>query len=597
MNSYRRAALICAICLGSPLILFAEEANENDPRFATVDYRGSGIAEHAPEYGEAFFQFQVQCRTSAADVRTAIQTVSKPIWDAILKEVPELDAAKDFSETRARFAGETGNITESPGSRYEVTAPTINPKTMEVTPGKTERLNVCSGEAVALDAKVATVFAGNRRFGVRTENLAWLEGLVRTVNAHEKRGLKEPGSVEFSATPVEYRVKRATLEDMLLDVQTQARDSATGKNSLFASDKEIFQFASATPIGRQPAAEPIFLANIGHPLKRGAPPKVTLDVEFAFTIYAESQNAIPPNEKDRDGGVWTYPISGRAVLDADFAESTVTLKTTCHDSATAAAEALAATADSVVKELQTFHGEKAATETDRFTQNQPAAPSEVFPPPYLAVAWDTTKEDFPVTKYLNTCTLEQVAAPDKGGVDKLPPMFQASQVLSVRSSRFNDILTLVEKLQTTFDVPATSTDAVDVSISNAVGDAAQSTKLELERLARADAAKQAMAADGQVATDARTFRYTEAYFRGLAESFFRAKAILESAPAPFGALSNEDRASDTEDLNVEVVTIADDERPVHRMVRHYIFRYEVRSKNYVELPAWAVGQGAARTKK
>ena len=71
MNTNRIAAGI--IFLASFLSAYRYRRRPTDPRVGKMTYEGSGLAEKAPEFGEVWFTFQVNCQTSADEVRKSIE--------------------------------------------------------------------------------------------------------------------------------------------------------------------------------------------------------------------------------------------------------------------------------------------------------------------------------------------------------------------------------------------------------------------------------------------------------------------------------------------------------------------------------------------
>ena len=602
-----RPELLIAILCGSSVFAYADAENP-DPTYTVVTYVGSGTAEERPTIGTAFFSFSVDCLGSAEAVREAIGAESDDLWEEITQKVPAV-----FTETQARFFGATGNIQERPGWRYETTPPRFDPQNpSNVIPAVSQFVDVCTNKPIDNPKEVGTVFSGARVFGARTQDLTWLEDKILELNKKSSRADRGRAEVRalggrldpVTARPVEeasrrgeavdadvtvvpgtiaYSVPKTTLQRMLAETRKEAK--AQAEESL-DSDIESLGLEHRVPLKRQVAVAPFFRAVIGAPIARGQAPKVTLKENFFLRIFLKAAGL-----KNSEGEVSTFPASAEAAVDADYADLTVEFSTRCHaDKADPVLKLLeeggvAPTRLGELRDYQKEHGDlesvdpeseeaKAHLEKNRLEVELIQGPFEELP--YRPLAYDVSNPKFPVTQYLNTCTLEAVPAPPSGKITDLPKFWRASQTATLRSEKFEQLLDQSEKLQNELDKSQTARDVVFTTTSDPIAGVIEATQRKLERLARADAIGQVLAAPlpDALAEDS----YVEAYFRSLdPEGFFG----FESA-GPVLASAADASASNTRDSLEAEVVIRDDERPLVKMVRHYAYSWEVQSQNYAQ---------------
>ncbi len=564
---------------GLVLALFittASFAESSDPRVGKMTYEGSGASERAPEFGEVWFTFTVNCRTSADDVRKAIEAVSGSIWKAIDTKVP----ASAANEKRQPLWGNIGSINEAAGSRLIATPP--HQYNGPLVPGTAKRIETCTGKQIALDAKTASIFSGSQRFGVRTDDLDWVEGLVRSVQAIVQS--KDTNAVRISATPISYNVTEGTKRTMLSETLEKARLEATGTNSKFDSDRKTLKFANAHYLGHHVAQAPMYYPLVGNSLNRASAPKVTLEMPLVYTVYSEAKDLIDQTSSDSQGIRSEYEIVGKAIVDADYAQANATISVECQASKQAALAATEPYATDLLKDLRDFQGTRPATETDRVENNEAEVPQQNFP--YQPVEWDTAKPNFPATRYLNTCTGDLVNAPASGNTSDLPAYWSVTRNLGLKTKDFSGILTLVENLQHRYNLSTSRNDETRVDVGDATGQVSDATKRRLAILARENATAYILNPKGPVAQDAKAHGFTSAHLVNVRVGTPRV-AREEAAPAgaPRAAFKSAALADGApqEELAVEVVHKDNGERPQFRMSRNYAFDFQVRTVNYIPL--------------
>ena len=252
--------------------------------------------------------------------------------------------------------------------------------------------------------------------------------------------------------------------------------------------------------------------------------------------------------------------------------------------------ALAATepyASDLLKDLKDFQGTRAPSETDRVENNEAGQAQEYYP--YQPVEWDTTKPNFPPTRYLNTCTNEFVAAPASGQESDLPSYFSVDRNFSIKSKDFSGILNLVEKLRGQYGKTTLRSDETRVYIGDVLAQATEETKRQLAISARENATKYILDPNGPLAQDAKEHKFTSANLVDIREATTnspRMYAMAAAAPGAKGggrsAFADEaPGASPAPDLGVEVVHKANEDRPQFRMRRNYAFEFQVVTKDYL----------------
>ena len=279
MNASRLTAGI--VFLASFLSVVPVSAETTDPRVGKWTYEGAGLAERAPEFGEVWFAFQVNCQTSADEVRKAIEAQSAKIWQTIANKVP----ASATNEKRQAYWGNIGNIVEAAGSYIQATPP--NRYTGALVPGSAKRIDICKGTEIALDAKVPSIYSGSQLIGVKSDDLDWLESLVKTVKALPTSKAKD--AVQLTPSAINYQVSESTKRTMLSDTLKKAQLEATGPKSKFESDKSTLKFASSFYLGHHASQPPVYNPAVGAAVARGQAPKVTLSQPFVYDDLLRSE--------------------------------------------------------------------------------------------------------------------------------------------------------------------------------------------------------------------------------------------------------------------------------------------------------------------
>lgn len=547
-----------------------------DPRIAKLAYEGSGLSEHAPEYGEVWFTFSVGCQASAEAVRQSIEAVSGKVWNSIVSKV----SPTSNTEVRKTYWGSIGGISEQPGSQVRTVQPVRPQGGQPAQAGSAKRFDVCTGKEIALNAKVATIFSGSQRFGVRSDDMDWIEGLARTVKALPQDN--KTNTVKVAAGGIKYEVTENLKRNMLSDTLGKARLEATGPHSKFESDRKTLRFTSAYYLGHRFATPPQYTPVVGSPVARGQAPKVTLELPMVYTIYSEAADLVDQTSSRTEGVRSDYEIVGKAVVDANYAETSVSLGVACQASKSAVLTAIAPYSKDLVTELRNYQGAKPASETDKLTNNEIGNPTSYFP--YQPVQWDESKAGTPATKYLNTCTQEVVDAPASGQASDLPAYWQVSQSLSLRSKAFDRLLTFTEGLQSKYNRATSRTDEVRVSVGDAYGDVTEATKRQLAIKARESATAYILNPHGPLAQDAKAHGFRSAHLVGIRVGQPRV-AQMERAPAFRAMAAAPGAAPQADELTVDVVHKDNGERPEFRMLRHYAFDFQVITQDYLRKPA------------
>ncbi len=561
------------VLLASSFFITRANAQTPDPKLGTLRYEGSGEAEKGPEFGTVWFSFEVSCRESADDVMKTIKLVSGKTWNSIATKVPPSVS----SATQQALWGDISSPTESPGSVVSSTPP-ANQDGVRV-PGTAKRTHVCTGAELPLNAKVATVFSGSQRFGVRAADLDWVEGLRKTVLSQPQ--IKAKDAVTISASSIAYDVSDQAKRELFADTLRNARLEATGPDSKYASDQRMLRFQNSHFIGEQPSQAPAYHHLIGNSVTRGEAPKVTLQVPLVYTIYSEGKDLISSVNNRTEGVRLRFEVVGKATAFADFGDLSVSVKASCQASEKEALTATEPYSTDLLKDLD-FQGIGRSSETDGIENNEAETPRSQNS--YQAVEWDYSKPKFPATRYLNKCTNELVDAPISGDVNDLPRYFSTQRTFTVRAKHFASLLHLAETLQRRYSTSTLRADDTRVIVGNVAGQVTGATKRRLSVAARENATAYILSTQGLLAQSAQANALTSAYLVDLSPgspiqelpgaSAMKARAMFnESAP---GGMPEDS-------LAVIVTHKSNDQRPKFKMVRHFLFTYQIMTENYLPL--------------
>lgn len=576
MNVLSLGAL--ALVLGIAAPAFAAETPA-DPRLAKLTYEGSGSAELAPEFGEVSITFSVACQKSAADVRTAIEAVSAPVWKAISGKV------KTVSETDKANWGDIGSISENEGAPLQVTYPSADGKVK----GEAHRVETCTGTKLGVTDVRPSTFSGSQTIGVKSSDLNWLEGLTKAARLTKQD--KARNTVKVNTGSIRYAATEASKRNLIVKALEAAREEALGANSKFASDKKTLKLVNAHYLGHHAANPPMYEATVGTAIAKGQAPKVALDVPMTYTIYAEAKDLIATSSTQAVGLKSDYEVTGKALVDADFATISASLSIACQTDKAVAIKAIAPVASDVEKSLNDIHGGLKGTETDRLTVHEGGEASPYYP--YTPIAFKLGENNRPVaTQYLNTCTNTIVEAPATGSTSDLTVYYTATRNFELRSKDFAKLVMNAEELQKKYNTTTVNPAETRVTISDAVADATDATKRKLSIAARENAMKTVLDPKGPLAQDVTAHGLVKAHVVNVRVGSPRPSrndgAMLESASmksrsmaAPMAAMAAPGGAP--AEMPVEVVMKDGSQRPQFRVVRHYAFDVQAISENYVPL--------------
>lgn len=566
-------ASFCLLALSSTT--FAAE----DAKVGKQTYYGSGYVEAAPEYAEVNFQFNVQCRKSAADVHQAITAESAVIWQAIQSKVTA------NSETERAQWGDVGAINAQPDS--VIRQPTD--KRGNVIAGAATRVSICDGKPVSITTLPGRVYGGVQMLGVRVgvDKMPWLEGLVAAVE--KRKAVTKRSDVVVSHTGLRYGVTGAKSREMEVEAQRQAREAALGANSLFQSDRKNLRYESAHFLGQRVQSAPYYDFNLGSSLRRGAPTKVSLDLPFVYTIYAEGADRIDPNNARGSVGLESeYKLKGHATADADFAETNVTIRVACQPSAKDALAVLKNKMDDVQPAIEKLMAGKTPSEKDRLTYSVPSSASQHYP--YAGITFDATQK---ATELLDLCTGERKEAPANGDIYQLPPYSEVQVSYNVKSSDFAAVIDLVESLRKKHVAQTATTEAL-VTVSDATGGATLATKQRLIKEAREYATSCVLDPKGSLANDASALGFKCAHLKNIRVEF-EGPVRKGGFESPRGRSAGAEAAFDAapgaspESLNITEVYRDGETRPRKSITRDYAFDFQVVSRDYVpELKTQAI---------
>ncbi len=460
----------------------ADDNSQENPRLGRVTYYGTGTAERAPDYGEVYVTFKVECQSSPEAVVQAINAASHKLWNTILKEV----SPENYSETERTYWTEIRDIAATDST-------TIKEKG-EGKSVKLVRVDRCTQKEIALDAKVPFLYGGSQRLGVRTSKLDWLEALVASVK--KQPDAKNPSDLKATTDGIAYAVTRATEESMKAEVEKEAADQAIGQDSDYRADLSTLRIQEAFFVGRRTVPyAPQIGEQIGEAVQSGTAPRVTLKVKMKYGFSIATKNLLQRREDPRidpapnapsakpANNTAEYEEIGEAQALADYAQLSVTVRTSCHASQADALAALKAKSSKVIDTLKAIQGNKEPSETDRLTVEEERAFGRTAVRPI-----EDRQEDGKtiVTRYRNTCTSEIYDANEATEAVQNRLYYEASQKLTLRSVDFAGIVASENTLVSLNDQnPSTSSVVVE---SNSFGKVKEVTRKALLIQARKDAA-------------------------------------------------------------------------------------------------------------
>lgn len=574
LNKMIASATAGFLLVGTPLL-----AAEN-PKQGNATYFGAGHVEHKPEFGETHFNVSVKCMKSVADVRKAIESVSGPIWKDIMTQVPT------FNETERKYWGDITNIQTSADSYVVATKAGIDSQGKPVA-GTVRRISTCENKELPLETPVGQVFSGSQRLGVRTSNFGWLMGAVKTAN-RKKQG-KLPTDVQLSADTVSFDVTQATRSAMVLEVKRQARERATGAGSVFESDKKSLQLESAHLLGDR-VAYPDFhqQGTIGSPVEKGKAPKVTVELPFVYTVYAEVTDRVDPtNSRGSVGNISQYEALGTSISEADYARLTVTISASCLPDKDGSPKVIEGLTSDVKKDFENLQGRKQASETDRLIIGSEPSPTEFYA--YTPIKWKvgpSNKEE--IAEYYDNCAGKTVPAPAKN--QDLPKYWQITRQLSAHSSDFAGILKAAEDMQLKYGVSSTDTSAVKVEVAQPVGRATKASLAKLLVKARENATACVLDPKGSLADNAGAQGFKCAHIKsiriGEADPRPQAESVRGGRGNAFDAAPMQKRAAPggtPDEFEIVEEKVDPDALPTVVEDQSYAFDFQFVSKDYVPL--------------
>lgn len=578
-NSSRAVAALGVLGIITTNTMAAPEAEKIDPRIATLQYFGTGDAEHAPDFADATFEFAVDCMGSAKAAREAIAAISGPIWRAIATKDPAEPQWGDIDDSDPR---KRGRVVATPPQTF-----TQNDGTVVRVPQRKVLVDTCAEAGtppVAPTANLGWVFGATQSFSVRSSDLNWVESLVKTVQKKE-RG-KTRNSVSFFATQAPYGLNSltpATLEAMRVEMRDKARNFATGKGSRFELDKDTLGFESARYVGSKRGGSPFFAPKFGRPIARGKAPKVTVDLPITYTMYAETKNLLS-GEGAPGPAPSEYEVIGRATAEADYASTEVVISARCQATPEEAVRKANQPAELVLGEFRKIYNGP-ATETDAVVDHDSGSPTQHAD--NQPVAWDE-KDPNIVTEYYNGCTGEFFKAPARDANQKLPEYWQLSRKVELKTRKFEDLIDLVDQLSAmnTGEVLASE---VKITVNPATAAVVQAKANELWMNARRDANSCLLDPKGAFSADARANNFVCAHIKAIrvggriSDEGAQLKSMsrgLRMAPAsPMAADRSVESVPET--LAVELRIKPGETRPLVRMTATYEFTYDVMTKNHV----------------
>jgi hypothetical protein len=581
MKTYKQKAAYAVLSFA--LVGSFVQSTDHNPKLGNETYYGSGYVERSPEFGDVTLSFNVNCLKSAEEVRTALEKVSAPIWKTVTTKIT------DFTETDRHFWGDVKDVYSQEDSLLRQVPPHQD-RAGKTIAGSLKRYSTCDTKVeLPLNSPVGKVFGGTQTLSIRASDMDWLEGVVRSVQKLPQGVQKH--EVKISVSGIKYDVTESTKRDMRVEVQKQARLAATGPGSKFERDKTTLKIASAHFLGQSLAAAPFSQVDFKTPVEKGKAPIVSVELPFAYTIYAEAGDRAS-NNPAKVGLTSSYRAVGKKVSKADFGEATVTVGATCIVSSDKAGDSIKTEAAAVQTALQAIQGKTATSETDRVTVGEPAVgQAYTFEPASWSDKLDENRQSYPVLSYFDKCTGKTIPAPAKG---ELTPYYAVSQSFTVRTTDFKVLITTIESLRAKYSVSNTSPTAVSVDVSDAAANVTDATKQKLLQEAREDAATCILDPKGSLAGDAQGNKFTCVYLKSLRIAPIRSlgggapmakghSPMPESAQmeaAPSGAPPAEPQ------LDVVIIPKAGDLRGkvgVAEYERHYAFQFQFETEDYVPL--------------
>lgn len=551
-----------------------------NPKIGTLSYVGSGHAERAPEYATTSITINVQCQKSADAATQALETAAGPLIAAIVKQTPaaqtETDGMTISDVTTSRRPG--ANISQE----YYRNNTAI----------KVVRKNNCTGKNVAFDAKVPDTFAAVQAITVRSSNLGWLEGLVRTaakLNAPQapvtapRVGVNGPG----------YALTGATRRAMLVEVDTKAMEDATGANSSHAKDASSLHLANAKLISRSllsennPYASPFERYLKGNAAStKGGKPSVKATVPFTYTVYADTEDRLDPKSSVLTKGFdQNYEVTVEKNVDADYGTVNVGIQVACQASAEEAATAIKGASMDVLKRLEAIQGKAAYTETDGIENNEPGVPYSSHN--IQAIAYDANGQP---SKYFDLCTQEEISWEERDARLKKNGSYAVGRNFGIRSKDFNALRKLVSELSAEYGQSTGAPTDLQVNVSTISTNLTRATRATLEQAVREDANACFLDPKGALAANKQSQGFLCAHLKsvrvgkeqtnqpklgGGARSFESAMPVAAAAPSDAGPGGSEQEVI----VITEVVKEAG-QRPLKTLDRTYEFTYEILSHSY-----------------
>lgn len=556
-----------------------------NPRIGYNDYIGTGTASRAPEVGEVWFTWETGLHDSDESARTTLNELTAPYWKAIQAKIP----ADKIDELNRPFWEEIVVSGPARGDQIKMISERPDRGLVEQKPvRKATRIDLRTGAELPLEGLAAPVYSAMHTFGVRSSDLNWLEGLVRTIKKQKLDAAPLRG-VQLSGGEIAYDVSEATKVAMLDEIYAKTKEEAIGRGSKFEIDKEHLLFTSAFFKGKAPAYASRYQPEVGNPVASGEAPLVTLTLPFAFEAYAENGDLIDSSKWKKEGVSSKYDVEGKASTKADFAEVTLTLTADrCEDRA-ALARISKEPQQNFIALARNFVATHPVSESHRMQEVEGTLERYW---PYEPIKWNA---DNAVTHFRDQLTGKLVASPASGSMQELPPYWTTSRTVTLRSHDFAGLLKWTQAMRKTYGTR-------ELQIPVPTGGILDATRAKLSLAARQDAVKKITSATGLVACDSaqQNFscvhitkieegRIAQAKSRG-AERMMMAQGAPEAAFAAGGAPPSDD------ELVVEVEFRPGEERPLVKMgPKTVAYTIEFQTANFATCKEW-IGQTAIASK-